>query len=69
MDDLLEILHRASGTGLHVKFHCNYTYHSFNLFHISSHFHSSADKKKNRICLNKCTRYISLESEVKNCFL
>ena len=46
-----------------VEFHDNYTHNS------SLEFHNKACKSNIRICLNKCTGYILLESENKNHFL
>jgi len=46
-----------------VEFQCNYT-------HIMLlEFHPKDNKSNIRICLNKCTGYISLESQDKNHFL
>jgi hypothetical protein len=59
---MLEILPRASFPGRRVKFLGNYTYNNYICFVLTQVYDI-------RICLNKCTAYISLESEVKICFL
>ena len=46
-----------------VEFHDNYTHTKL------LEFHTKANKPNIRICLNKCTGYISLESQAKNHFL
>jgi hypothetical protein len=46
-----------------VEFHDNYTNNEL------LEFHTKENKPNIRICLNKCTGYISLESKDKNHFL